>query len=751
MAGKQLKASVIVDLLGNLPRQARLFGQSLGGMGTQGGASMRGLGLQANTLGSQLDRLGNQGRRAFSGLRQGLASVSSGFDHMEARAKAAYGGVSRVYGLLAGGAAVYGLKKAFIDPAAAMENYTIRLNSLNHNDKAKTDADIQWATKNAKDTTWGLQGVVQEYTSSRGFGMDTGQARNFITMLEDQGAKHGWTLPEAQGASMQLKQMFARQSIQAQDANLLTGYGINVYKTLADKLGLDQKTVRAQGEKGLLGPESIRLLFQALREEAKGAQKDAMNSWTGVTSQFGDVWEQFANKVMNKGPFKRLKDQLKSFLDYADEAQENGLQDQWADKLANSFNGVFDSARRGVTLFKNGLNRVNAELMALRKAGYGETIDNIGKYAANTAKAILAIYVASKLARIGMALARPAWGLATAPVRYPLRAYRWWRGRGKNTPAGLSGPAPFAMGGGLGAPVSVVVMNWPAGGMGGGADTYVDANGRPRRRGSRVRPRRTAAPRSRLGRAASAVSGFFGGMVNRAGAMLGRVPGVARAGRAARALGGRALGAVASLPGVAAAGRVMASIGSRAGGMLSALPGKAGGWLSQVGERASGLFGGAMQKLSGAAGWVGSKAGALGRGALRFGSRLGGPLLTALSVAPTLLDKDATAEDKGGALGSAAGATVGGIVGAIGGPIGSVAGSMLGSVLGEKLGGWLGDVYAKWDKKDEQAPAAQEVKAQAEMRIALGPGLVLQNSAVTDSNAFGLNLDVYNGDNYNIY
>ncbi|WP_166506385.1 hypothetical protein [Sodalis glossinidius] len=48
---KKVKASVIVDLLGNLPRQARLFGQSLVGMGRQGGASLHGLGLRANTLG----------------------------------------------------------------------------------------------------------------------------------------------------------------------------------------------------------------------------------------------------------------------------------------------------------------------------------------------------------------------------------------------------------------------------------------------------------------------------------------------------------------------------------------------------------------------------------------------------------------------------------------------------------------------------------------------------------------------------
>ncbi|EOG3189579.1 tape measure protein, partial [Salmonella enterica] len=158
---------------------------------------------------------------------------------------------------------------------------------------------------------------------------------------------HGWSLSDAQGASLQLKQMYARQSIQAQDASLLTGYGINVYQLLADRLGVDQKVIRARGEKGQLGPAAIRLLFQVMAEQAKGAQKNAMNSWTGMTSQMGDVWDQFARDVMSKGPFEKLKTSLRGFLDYANEAQTNGLQDRLSTQVADYFGGAFDYARQG--------------------------------------------------------------------------------------------------------------------------------------------------------------------------------------------------------------------------------------------------------------------------------------------------------------------------------------------------------------------------------------------------------------------
>lgn len=212
----------------------------------------------------------------------------------------------------------YTANKLFISIASTRENQRIALNSLYKGDKEHADKMMQWAIQNAKDSTWGLTGVMQEFVSSKAFGMSDDETKNFITMLEDQGALKGWDLSAAQGASLQLKQMFSRQQITAADANLLTGYGINVYQVLADLWGKDVKKVRKQGEEGKLGIKSIIQLFQALSDEAKGAQKNAMNSWTGLTAQMGDVWEDFADKLMNKGPFERLKGQLRDVLGWYD-------------------------------------------------------------------------------------------------------------------------------------------------------------------------------------------------------------------------------------------------------------------------------------------------------------------------------------------------------------------------------------------------------------------------------------------------
>ncbi|EGE9707623.1 tape measure protein, partial [Escherichia coli] len=284
---KNLKASLIVDLLGNVSAKSRQWSQELGAFSRVGRTGLGGIGNAARRAGQETELVGSRMQRTLAGVRGSIRTVTSDFDRLQGSITGTLGRLSNLYGMLAGGAAVYGFNKAFIRPAAEMENYILRLNAINHGDTAKTEAVKAWAVQNAKETTWGLAGVMQEYASSRGFGMSDREARRFITMLQDQGGYHGWSLSDAQGASLQLKQMFARQSIQAADANILTGYGINVYQLLADKLGVNQKIIREKGEKGKLGSDSIRLLFQVMAEQAKGAQKNAMNSWTGMTSMMG--------------------------------------------------------------------------------------------------------------------------------------------------------------------------------------------------------------------------------------------------------------------------------------------------------------------------------------------------------------------------------------------------------------------------------------------------------------------------------
>ncbi|ECI5214698.1 hypothetical protein DUQ17_22375 [Salmonella enterica subsp. diarizonae] len=683
MAGKRLHASVIIDLNGNLSRRSRQYSNQINAMSRSSQGSLRALRMEVTRVSGAIDKMGSLSTHSFRMLSAGALGVVG---------------------------AGYTANKLFINAAAQREQQLIAMNSLFHGDKAKAQAMMVWAKQNAKDTTWGLGGVLDEIRSSKGFGMNDGLTKQFITMLQDQGAQHGWDLSAAQGASLQLKQMFARQQIMAADANLLTGYGINVYQVLADAWGKDVKEVRKQGEKGKLGLRSILDLFKALSEQSKGAQAAAMNSWSGMTAQMGANWNEFAVKVMNSGPFDELKAEMRGLLKWHDAAGASGDLDKRAEDIGKDFLTVFRTVKAAAKELwgwlktgKDALSWIDENVVSLKKL----------------VKVLGAVWLANKVLRAGWAVAKPSWQVASYPFKTGARIWRRMRGRqaGRLPAPGEMTPDKLLRGLGV---QRVFVTNWPRGfGTGSG--------------GLHARKRRLPPP---LPRQPLLLSGPK---------PLALPPPVQTlpAPRSVLALpppGGLSQSATPGKKGLpgwltnSAAGQLV----SRSTGKLADAGRMVGNLFSGAGNRLAGSPLGRMAaKGAGALGWM-------GKGVGRMFSRLGGPVLATAQLAPVLLDDQASAHDKGGAIGSAAGAWLGGAVGSLAGPLGTVAGATLGSVAGEYLGGFVTDLYQKWTAPENTA-TEQKVNAEASLRIDLGEGLRLTNTRITED---GMGLNVYAGDNY---
>ncbi|EIG7668203.1 tape measure protein [Escherichia coli] len=686
MTGKRLKASVIIDLNGNLSRRSRQYSNQINALSRSGQSSLRALRMEVVRVSGAIDRMGSLSTRTFRMLSAGALGIA---------------GVG------------YTANKLFIGAAAQREQQIIAMNSLYHGDKLRAQAMMAWAKQNAKDTTWGLSGVLDEIRSSKGFGMTDEQTKQFITMLQDQGAMHGWDLPTAQGASLQLKQMFARQQITAADANLLTGYGINVYQTLADALGKDVKDIRKQGEKGKLGLKSILTVFRTLSEQSKGAQASAMNSWDGMFAQMEANLLEFRIKVANSGPFEEIKNEMRRVLNWHDMADKSGELDALAENIGQKFLTTFRTVKiaaqelwRWLKPGKDALAWVDQNIVSLKKL----------------AAVLVSVWLANKALRAGWAVAKPSWQVASYPFKTGRRMWRWMRNR-KRGQAGL--PVPDAMTSetllqGIGIQ-RVFVINWPRG-FGG----YRSGGGRRVRSGGRMAP---LLPRQPL-------------------LLSGPQPLALPAPRPVLALpppGVPVTARPAPLPLPGKSGLLSRLAGSAAGQLVTGTVGKladagraVGGWFSGIGNKLSGsVIGRVVTKGAGALGWM-------GKGAGRALSRLGGPVMGALQLAPVLMDEQASTHEKAGAIGSTAGAWLGGAVGSLAGPLGTVAGATLGSVAGEYLGGFVTDLYQKWTAPDKE-PQEQKVNAEASLRVELGEGLRLTSSRVTED---GMGLNIYAGDNY---
>ncbi|ENF3016583.1 tape measure protein [Escherichia coli] len=686
MTGKRLKASVIIDLNGNLSRRSRQYSNQINALSRSGQSSLRALRMEVVRVSGAIDRMGSLSTRTFRMLSAGALGIA---------------GVG------------YTANKLFIGAAAQREQQIIAMNSLYHGDKARAQAMMAWAKQNAKETTWGLGGVLQEIRTSTAFGMTDAQVKQFITMLQNQGAMHGWDLPTAQGASLQFKQMFARQQITAADANLLTGYGINVYKVLADATGKDEKKIRKLGEKGKLGLKSILTVFRTLLEQSEGAQAAAMNSWDGMMAQMEGNLLEFRTKVANSGPFEEIKNEMRRVLNWHDMADKSGELDALAENIDQKFLTTFRKVKiaaqelwRWLKPGKDALAWVDQNIVSLKKL----------------AAVLVSVWLANKALRAGWAVAKPSWQVASYPFKTGRRMWRWMRNR-KRGQAGL--PVPDAMTSetllqGIGIQ-RVFVINWPRG-FGG----YGSGGGRRGRSGGRMAP---LLPRQPL-------------------LLSGPQPLALPAPRPVLALpppGVPVTARPAPLPLPGKSGLLSRLAGSAAGQLVTGTVGKladagraVGGWFSGIGNKLAGsAIGRVVTKGAGALGWM-------GKGASRALSRLGGPVMGALQLAPVLMDEQASTHEKAGAIGSTAGAWLGGAVGSLAGPLGTVAGATLGSVAGEYLGGFVTDLYQKWTATDKE-PQEQKVNAEASLRVELGEGLRLTSSRVTED---GMGLNIYAGDNY---
>lgn len=686
MTGKRLKASVIIDLNGNLSRRSRQYSNQINALSRSGQSSLRALRMEVVRVSGAIDRMGSLSTRTFRMLSAGALGIA---------------GVG------------YTANKLFIGAAAQREQQIIAMNSLYHGDKVRAQAMMAWAKQNAKETTWGLGGVLQEIRTSTAFGMNDEQVKQFITMLQNQGAMHGWDLPTAQGASLQFKQMFARQQITAADANLLTGYGINVYKVLADATGEDEKKIRKLGEKGKLGLKSILTVFRTLLEQSEGAQAAAMNSWDGMMAQMEGNLLEFRTKVANSGPFEEIKNEMRRVLNWHDAADKSGELDALAENIGQKFLTTFRTVKiaaqelwRWLKPGKDALAWVDQNIVSLKKL----------------AAVLVSVWLANKALRAGWAVAKPSWQVASYPFKTGRRMWRWMRNR-KRGQAGL--PVPDAMTSetllqGIGIQ-RVFVINWPRG-FGG----YGSGGGRRGRSGGRMAP---LLPRQPL-------------------LLSGPQPLALPAPRPVLALpppGVPVTARPAPLPLPGKSGLLSRLAGSAAGQLVTGTVGKladagraVGGWFSGIGNKLAGsAIGRVVTKGAGTLGWM-------GKGAGRALPRLGGPVMGALQLAPVLMDEQASTHEKAGAIGSTAGAWLGGAVGSLAGPLGTVAGATLGSVAGEYLGGFVTDLYQKWTAPDKE-PQEQKVNAEASLRVELGEGLRLTSSRVTED---GMGLNIYAGDNY---
>lgn len=480
MSSKQLKASVIIDMTGNVTQKSKVFADSI----------------------SQMEKRSSS---AFDRMKTNIGYLSGNLDKMVTRAAVGITAASAI------------LDKSFIKTAAMFERYQIQSAQLFGGDEGGRKA-LNWAKQNAKATTMSLQEVMQMMTEMKAFGLNPMDGK--LKILEDQGAMRGWKGDETHAALLQLEQMYAKGKITMEDARPLLEKGLDVYGYLSKYSGYSEKHVRELGEKGLLGKKALDVVFRGMAKESNGASEKAMKAFDNMISNLVDDWTQWQENVMNRGVFDKVKNKVRQFKNAI---EDPGKANQAAHNTAAILNHSIDMATAGAEglwdVFKGIGNTVDIISSTIDKTTAGihtmeywfsgkdskdqKTRNKMPTKPNNDGFRYLVEGVASlwlgkkvfdfgkPLVKSGWILGKGLWGGGKGLFNGGRWATRKIFGRGKGRPGIGDTVTPSAEAIAASAVLRVFVTNWPGsgydiGGGGGGKNHRKKGPGKKRGRTSRV-------------------------------------------------------------------------------------------------------------------------------------------------------------------------------------------------------------------------------------------------------------------------
>ena len=404
--------SFYINLAGNVSTQANRFGQSIQGMASRSKAALNGLKSSVAGLSNTLDRVGNRG---FLALTAG--------------------------GVLAG--------RTLIKTAAEFEMADIRMRQTFGKDGDKASA---WLKQFATDTPMAFGEVQDAMMRLKTAGIDP--MNGSLQALVDYNAKVGGDKSNLDGYISAISKGFIKGKLSMEEINPLLERNVKVFEILAAETGGKYTAEQMQKmlQEGKLGRKAIAALLRGMGKDAQGAAKEQMKTWDGLVSNLEDTITSMKAKLMEKGVFDSLKNELGGILDWLNEKIDSGEFDEFAKQISNTLVTALRDLKDLSKDVKPILESLGATMSWLseKAGGYG----NLATFAA-------ALYGANKIARNSM---------VQTVGKGALYAGKW--GVGKVLGRGKGGAASAGVGGMLGdisgvTPVYVTNLS-QLGGIGGG-------------------------------------------------------------------------------------------------------------------------------------------------------------------------------------------------------------------------------------------------------------------------------------------
>ena len=271
-------------------------------------------------------------RKDLGGMEKKLSGVS----RATGKANTAFAGMAKR--LIAIGVAYFGARgifkmgKSFLEVAANVEQYEIRLKVLLGSQEKATEAMREFQRTAAK-----LPFTLEEVIES-GIRLTTIKVpfKDWLTPIADVAAAFGLDLPTA-------TDQFARaMSAGLGAADWFREKGISAMIKDFAKLKHGIEDITKIGSIELQG-----VMFEWAKT-FKGSTEDMAKTWKGIVSMLQDKWFQFRDAVMKAKVFEILKGGLASFNEKLDEFMASGKFEEWASNMAIGMLGFMKAVIEGI-------------------------------------------------------------------------------------------------------------------------------------------------------------------------------------------------------------------------------------------------------------------------------------------------------------------------------------------------------------------------------------------------------------------
>jgi len=212
------------------------------------------------------------------------------------RALSSLGSVAKIAGSALAGISIASLARDILKINIEFENMRAQLLSVTGSSvmAAKAMADIQ---KISRETPQSLQEITKSYMMLKNFGIEpTIQVMRDLTNIA---SKVGGDADTLSGIIRQLGQAYAKNKLQAEDANSIIERGIPIYSLLSQVTGKTTSEVLKMMEAGKITRPVIEDLIHAMGGSAVDASANKMQTLGGKVDMLGEAWHNFEDVLLN--------------------------------------------------------------------------------------------------------------------------------------------------------------------------------------------------------------------------------------------------------------------------------------------------------------------------------------------------------------------------------------------------------------------------------------------------------------------